>query len=272
MGPISILRVPLKQSEVLLLVVQRHAFRIPRDKQFWASTVIHHLKALLFVACLCCVSIPGGQAATWPEHEVAGFRAFDTGDYLGAVEQFEAALIFAYEEQASPRDLGAILENLATVYFAVGRHQDAWASIQRWDKILAQSANEPWVPEQQIVRDPLARLIIGARDKTQSRTEPSRDAELAAVATVAPPTPGDYAIHLESAGIESNVQSSWDQLKATYPAQFADKSLLVRQVDLGDRGIFYRILAAPYGDSADAGNVCRELEAFGQYCAVYSLE
>ena len=234
--------------------------------------MFYSLKPLLCVVGFLCLSIPGVQGATWPEYKIAGFSAFDNGDYRGAVEQFEAALTIAYDEQAPAQDLGAILENLATVYFTVGRHQDAWASIERWDKILAQSANEPWVPEQQIVRDPLARLIIGARDKTQSRTEPSRDAELAAVATVAPPTPGDYAIHLESAGIESNVQSSWDQLKATYPAQFADKSLLVRQVDLGDRGIFYRILAAPYADSADAGNVCRELEAFGQYCAVYSLE
>ncbi len=234
--------------------------------------MFHSLKPLLCVVCFLCLSIPGVQGATWPEYKIAGFSAFDNGDYRGSVEQFEAALTTAYDEQAPAQDLGAILENLATAYFAVGRHKDARDSIERWDKILAQSANEPWVPEHQIVRAPLARLIIEARDKTQSRTEPSRDAELAAVATIAPPTSGDYAIHLESAGIESNVQSSWDQLKATYPAQFADKSLLVKPVDLGDRGIFYRILAAAYADSADADNVCRELEAFGQYCAVYSLE
>lgn len=230
------------------------------------------LKPLLCIICLLCLSVPGAQGATWPEYKTAGFSAFDNRDYLGAVEQFEAALVVAYDEQAPAQDLGAILENLATVYFAVGRHQDAWAAIERWDKILAQSAGEPWVPEQQIVRDPLAGLVTEALDKTQGRTEPSRDAEPAAVATIAPPTSGDYAIHLESAGIESNVQSSWDQLKATYPAQIADKSLLVKQVDLGDQGTFYRILAAPYADSADADSVCKELETFGQYCAVYSLE
>ena len=234
--------------------------------------MFNYLKPLLCVICFLCLSIPGAQGASWPEYKIAGFSAFDNGDYLGAVEQFEAALTIAYDEQAPAQDLGAILENLATVYFAVGRHQDAWASIERWDGILKLSADEPWLPEQKVVRDPLARLIIEALDKARSRTEPSRDAEPAAVATIAPPTSGDYAIHLESAGIESNVQSSWDHLKATYPVQFADKSLLVKQVDLGDQGIFYRILAGPYADSSDADNVCRELETFGQYCAVYSLE
>jgi tetratricopeptide (TPR) repeat protein len=234
--------------------------------------VFQNLKPLLCVICFLCLSIPGAQGASWPEYKIAGFRAFDDGDYQGALEQFESALILAYDQRAPAEDLGAILENLATVYFAIGRPQDAWGSIEQWDKLMAQSTDESWVSEQMTIRDPLARLIIEALDKTQSRTEPSRDAEPAAFATIAPSTSGDYAIHLESAEIESNVQSSWDHLKATYPVQFADKSLLVKQVDLGDQGIFYRILAGPYADSSDADHACRELEAFGQYCAVYSLE
>ena len=58
------------------------------------------------------------------------------------------------------QDIGPILENLATAYFAVGRHKDARDSIERWDKILAQSADKPWVSEQQNFRDQLAHFII----------------------------------------------------------------------------------------------------------------
>ena len=123
-----------------------------------------------------------------------------------------------------------------------------------------------------MIRDPLAELIADALDKTRERTEPPRDGKLAAVATIAPTPTGDYAIHLVSAGRESNVQSSWDQLKATYPSQISNKSLVVRPVDLGDQGTFYRILAAPFADSAAAETVCRELETYGQYCAVLSLK
>jgi tetratricopeptide (TPR) repeat protein len=242
--------------------------------------VFHSLKSLLCVICLLCLSIPGAQGATWPEYRNAGFRAFNVGDYRGALEQFESALILAYDQRAPAEDLGTILENLATVYFAIGRPQDAWGSVEQWDKLMAQSADESWVSEQKTIRDPLARLISETLDQTQGqtqgqtqvRTEPSRDADPGTVATIAPPTSGDYAIHLESAEIESNVQSSWDHLKAAYPAQFADKSLLVREVDLGDQGTFYRILAGPYAEASDADTVCRELEDFGQYCAVQSLQ
>jgi len=234
--------------------------------------VFHGLKSLLCAICLLSLSVPGAQGATWPEYKIAGFRAFNGGDYRGALEQFESALILAHDQGASAKDLGGILENLATVYFAIGRPQDARGSIEQWDKLMAQSAGEVWVSEQMTIRDPLARLIAETLDQTQGRTEPLRDAESAAVATIAPPTSGDYAIHLESAEIESNVQSSWDHLKATYPAQFANKSLLVREVDMGDRGTFYRILAGPYADASDADTVCRELEGHGQYCAVQSLQ
>ncbi len=137
---------------------------------------------------------------------------------------------------------------------------------------MLQSAGQAWASEQKAVRDPLARLISEALDETRGRAESSRDAEPAEAASIAPPTSGNYAIHLESAESEGNVQSSWGHLQATYPAQIADKSLLVKEVDLGDRGVFYRILAGPFADAAAADTACRELEGLGQYCAVHSLE
>ncbi len=81
-----------------------------------------------------------------------------------------------------------------------------------------------------------------------------------------------YAIHLVSLENENKSQASWAQLKATYPSLLVNKALVVRQVDLGDQGIFYRILAASFADSAVARKVCRELEGLGQYCAVLPLE
>jgi tetratricopeptide (TPR) repeat protein len=230
--------------------------------------VFHSLKPFLCVACLLCLSIPGVQAAAWQEHKFAGFSAFDNGDYSGAVEQFEEALVIAYEEQAPAQDLGAILENLATAYFTVGRYQDARNSIERWDKILAESDDEPWTLEQQTVRDNLAPLISGPLGETEA----PRDSEPTTVATTAPPPSGNYAIHLGSGKIKENVEPSWDQLKATYPSILTGKTLVVKQVNLGDQGTFYRILAVPFADSAGAEKVCRKFESLGQYCAVLPLE
>ena len=121
------------------------------------------------------------------------------------------------------------------------------------------------MPQQKAVRDPLARMISQALAKVQTPRTAADGLEL-------PDAPGDYAIHLESAALEESVQPSWDNLLASYPAHLTDKSLLVRQVDLDGLGVFYRILAAPYSDSSEAGRVCKALAADGQYCAVYSLE
>ncbi len=234
--------------------------------------MFHSLKPFLYGVYLFCLSIQGAQAADWREHKFAGFSAFDNGDLMSAVEHFEAALTFAYGKQVAAQDIGPILENLATAYFAVGRHKDARDSIERWDKILAQSADKPWVSEQQNFRNQLAHFIIEILDKTEGKAEIPTSSTLAAAATNDPLTSGDYAIHLVSLGIENNVKSSWHQLNAAYPSQLTGRTLVVKQVDLGDQGTFNRILAAPFADSADAEKACSELEGLGQYCAVLSLE
>jgi hypothetical protein len=161
---------------------------------------------------------------------------------------------------------------LATAYFAVGRHKEARDSFERWDKILAQSADTPWVSEQRNFRDQLAHFIIEPRDKTEGKAEVPASSKLASAATNAAMKSGDYAIHLVSLGVEKNVNSSWHQLSAAYPSQLNGRTLVVKQVDLGDQGTFNRILAAPFADSADAEKACGELEGLGQYCVVLALE
>jgi hypothetical protein len=236
-----------------------------------ASSVFHSLKTVLCVACLLYLWIPGVHAATWQEHKTAGFSAFDNGDYAAAVEQLKVALTIAYEEQTPPQVLGSILENLATAFLAADQPQRAGEAIERWDKILAESADEPWAPEQQTVRDNLAQLVIEALARTEP-TSISPDTDLAIDAASSPPAPVGYAIHLESVKTRENVQPSWNQLKATYPFLLADTALVVTEVDLGDQGTFYRILAASFAKSADAEKACREFERLGQYCDTLSLE
>jgi SPOR domain len=77
---------------------------------------------------------------------------------------------------------------------------------------------------------------------------------------------------LESLKIKDNVLSSWAELQATYPSQLGGKSLVVKQVDLGEQGTFSRVLAAPFTSSESAEKICEELKDLGQYCAILSLE
>ena len=64
----------------------------------------------LWAAFLLGLAASGLQAATWQEHKLAGFSAFDAQNYGGAVERFQTALVIAYEQGAAPDDLGAILK------------------------------------------------------------------------------------------------------------------------------------------------------------------
>jgi len=96
----------------------------------------------------------------------------------------------------------------------------------------------------------------------------------AAETSAAPDVPaaGGYGLHLVSLTDQEAVAGSWATLQESYPEILAGKDLAVRQVDLGDRGVFYRIHASSYAVSAKAETTCEELRQQQQYCAVVDLE
>ena len=88
----------------------------------------------------------------------------------------------------------------------------------------------------------------------------------------ADPAAGGYAIHLVSLANQESVDGSWAELQGSFPDILAGKDLEVRQIDLDDRGIFYRIHAGPFAASAKAETTCEELRSLQQYCAVVALD
>lgn len=119
------------------------------------------LRPLNFLVCLVCLwagTLPA-LATTWQEYRDAGLRAYANTDYMESAEQLEKALAAAHESQASPEELGAILENLTSAYFAGGWFRRARDSIAQWDGVLEASGDEPWVSQQRADRDRLALLV-----------------------------------------------------------------------------------------------------------------
>ena len=88
----------------------------------------------------------------------------------------------------------------------------------------------------------------------------------------ADPAAGGYAIHLVSLANQESVDGSWAVLQESFPDILAGKDLEVRQIDLDDRGIFYRIHAGPFAAPAKAETTCEELRSLEQYCAVVALD
>jgi hypothetical protein len=83
----------------------------------------------------------------------------------------------------------------------------------------------------------------------------------------APSATGKYKVQLVSVKAEGETKNEWARLQRTYP-QLASLSMSVTRVDLGDKGIWYRIFAGPLNDAGSAGELCSALKAKGQGCVV----
>lgn len=269
------------------------------------------LRALSFVLCLPCFGIGAlpALAVTWQEERDAGVLAFSNADYAEAAERLERAFAAAREGQASPEELGAILEKLTTAHFAVRRFRRARDSIVQWDAILDASAGEAWVEDQRTDRDVLAVLISEVlRESEPELASPERlsdpdsagappadpaeaytpDAEAdtpfepdepidmpvdePSETAALPPSSGRSAIHLLSLKDLEAVEASWEKLRESHPDLLADKDFEVRRVELEDQGIYYRLYAVPFADAAAAASACEAFEKVQQYCAVATVE
>jgi hypothetical protein len=82
---------------------------------------------------------------------------------------------------------------------------------------------------------------------------------------------GGYAVQLASRHSEADAQASFHSLQAKYPQQLGGRQPLIRRVDLGAKGIYYRAMVGPFGSSEEASRVCSSLKAAGGSCFVQRI-
>jgi len=89
-----------------------------------------------------------------------------------------------------------------------------------------------------------------------AESEPARETEPFA----APDAASSYRIQLGSLGTSEAARAEWQRLQQRYPDTLERLSLTVQRVDLGNRGVFFRIQAGPLDESAalSACDVIRE--------------
>ena len=63
-------------------------------------------------------------------------------------------------------------------------------------------------------------------------------------------------------------QTLWAQLQRAHPRLLGDTELTVQRVDLGNRGVFYRVQAGFFPDRSAANGLCQALKARQQDCLV----
>ncbi|MDE5457014.1 SPOR domain-containing protein [Bradyrhizobium sp. CSA112] len=84
----------------------------------------------------------------------------------------------------------------------------------------------------------------------------------------AAPAGGGYLVQVSSQKNEADAQASYRALQGKFPSVLGPHSSLVKRVDLGEKGVYYRAFAGPFGTSEEAAQVCSSLKSAGGQCFV----
>lgn len=97
---------------------------------------------------------------------------------------------------------------------------------------------------------------------------PTPAAPQQAARTTAPATGGTARVQLASLKDQKEAQAAWAALQRKFPADLGGLSANFERVDLGDKGVYFRLQAGPLRDRAAAQALCEKLSASRQGCIV----
>ncbi|WP_181905325.1 SPOR domain-containing protein [Aestuariispira insulae] len=77
-----------------------------------------------------------------------------------------------------------------------------------------------------------------------------------------------FVLHLASYKQQANLERGQQDLLKKFPTQLSGMSFSSKRVDLGSKGVYYRLYVGPTTSRASADSLCQQLKARGQYCIV----
>jgi SPOR domain len=102
------------------------------------------------------------------------------------------------------------------------------------------------------------------------QTAPARTATPAQIAPAASGA-GGYAVQIVSRHNEADAKASFQSLQSKFSQQLGGRTPMIRRVDLGAKGIYYRALVGPFGSADEASHLCSNLKAAGGDCLVQRI-
>ena len=133
---------------------------------------------------------------------------------------------------------------------------------------LPEAEPEPVLPE------PEAETLVAPEPPAIPAVSPTVPAPAATsapapqVAALPDATTGGFVVQLAALKAKDGARPAWARLQKAHPALLGDRELAIQRVDLGDRGIFYRVQAGFFVERAGARDLCNALKARGQDCLV----
>ena len=79
---------------------------------------------------------------------------------------------------------------------------------------------------------------------------------------------GSYGVQVSAQRSEEEAQAAFRSLQARFPSQLAGRAPVIKRVDLGDKGIYFRAMVGPFADSGTANELCSSLKSAGGTCLV----
>jgi cell division septation protein DedD len=83
-----------------------------------------------------------------------------------------------------------------------------------------------------------------------------------------PASDGGYVVQVSAERSDTEAQASFKTIQSRYPDVLGGRSLLIRRVDLGAKGIVYRAQIGPFDTLDQAKQLCGRLKAAGGHCIV----
>ena len=75
-------------------------------------------------------------------------------------------------------------------------------------------------------------------------------------------------MQLSSQKTESDALASFRSLQAKFPSELGGRQPVIRRVDLGSKGVYYRTNVGPFPSSQEASKFCSSYKAAGGQCVV----
>ena len=201
----------------------------------------------------------GGMAIPDQEREI--FNTLDaSSDHDPAVEQ----LVPPPEEPVVPA-----APEPATDAPAVAVDANGLPVVEAPDPAAADATNAASADDSDNAAVAAALAAAAASAATEPAAEAAADtAADPGVETAALPA-GSYRVQLAAVRSEADARTTWAQLQQKLPELLGGLSLHIEQIDLGgDKGVFYRVQAAPLADHSSAQALCGNLASRGQDCLV----
>jgi cell division septation protein DedD len=86
--------------------------------------------------------------------------------------------------------------------------------------------------------------------------------------TAVPENDGGYVVQVSAERSDAKAQVSFKTLQSRFPDVLGGRSPLIRRVELGEKGIFYRAQIGPFDTIEKAKQLCARLKSAGGHCMV----